>query len=121
VRDQATARPTEASTPRHEDGCGQALIERLVVSPNPQVAAADRMVSLKLGCGADEVVIEIYSVSGVLLFRWVDTEKHVERGQWVHEKYPHEVDLANGTYFVRATARKGASVDTAVTTFVAMN
>ena len=92
-----------------------------MITPNPSNAAADRMVSVKLGCGADRVEIAIYSAAGVLLFHWVDEDKHVERGQWVHEKYPHEVDLPNGTYFVKVAVTLGERVEYATATMVILN
>ncbi len=117
-----TPAPTPAPPPKptKDRGCDGPLIDRVMITPNPSNAAADRMVSVKLGCGADEVRIEIYSVAGVRLFEWVDTSKHVERGQWVHEKYPHEVDLANGTYFVRIYVTYEGRTETALTTFVVL-
>ncbi len=111
---------THTSQPTAVPNC-QASIDRIEVVPNPQVASADRMVSLKLGCPADKVVIQIYSVSGMLLFEWVDTGVHTQRGQWIHEKYPHEIDLANGTYVAKAIAYRGETFASATRVFVVMN
>lgn len=97
-----------------------ASIERLVVSPNPQNAAADRMVNVLLGCSADRIVVTLYGVSMAKLFTWEVADKHVERGQWVHLRYPHEVDLPNGTYFVLATAYHGGTQDSKSGIFVVL-
>lgn len=80
------------------------------------------MVSIKLGCPADEVDVQIYSASGALLFSWAVTDNvHVQRGQWVHLKYPHEVQLPNGTYFVKVAVKGGGTTANGSATFVVLN
>jgi hypothetical protein len=91
-----------------------------MITPNPQQAAADRMVSVKLGCPADEVDVQIYSAAGGLLFSWAVTDVHVQRGQWVHLKYPHEVELPNGTYFVKVVVKAGPTTANGSATFVVL-
>lgn len=108
-----TTRPTEAL-----GSCTNPLIGRVMISPNPSCAAADRMVSVKLGCGAEKVGIEIFGLSGAKLFSWADTGVHVSRGQWVHERYPHDADLPNGTYFAKVKVTFEGRVETATAKFV---
>jgi hypothetical protein len=112
--------PLPVVTPSQEDRACPPSIEKLLVVPNPQQSAADRMVSVKLGCGADRLVMRIYSISGIRLFEWVDTSSHTLRGQWVHEKYPHAVDLPNGTYKVEVIAYKGKAEAKAIGTFMVL-
>jgi hypothetical protein len=114
----ATSSPTLAATP---SGPCSPEIKKLVVVSNPSQSSSDRMVSLRVGdCVPDKVMICVYTVSMVQVVCWTDSDIN-PNAQWIHEQFKKAgIELAPGTYYVKASAYHQGQLTTAVTTFVVL-
>jgi hypothetical protein len=104
---------TRSSTPVYSPTMTPAVecpaeIQDVKVWPNPVLGHCQRHVSVKLGCSADKVEVDVYSPSGCKVKHQECRRTLAQREEWVHLPLDTEdSDLGAGSYFVKVTATKG--------------
>jgi hypothetical protein len=90
-----------------EDGTPNIL--KVVPAPNPITQASGNRICVQLKCDVPKLTVGIYT-QGMVKVAEVDASGM--RGTWCDVPIPASVQLANGTYWVRVEARKGACKST---------
>lgn len=76
-------------------------------------------IMVKMDCDAEKLICSVYSSGCSGVHEWTE-QGRFKGGEWSECQLPDGLDLANGTYFVKVTACRGAERSSKTAVFAVM-